>query len=63
MVADLSAGFRKDAYTFQLYLNNAFDERAQLYKYSVCATDVCGVNPYTFVNKPRTVGVKFGQEF
>jgi hypothetical protein len=24
---------------------------------------VCGVNPYTFVNKPRTFGVKFGQEF
>ena len=63
VIADLSAGFRKDSYTFQLYLNNAFDERAELYKFAVCATGACGVNPYTFVNKPRTFGVKFGQEF
>jgi outer membrane receptor protein involved in Fe transport len=62
-IADLSAGFRKEAYTFELYLNNAFDERAQLYKFSNCAHDVCGVNPYTFTNRPRTIGVKFGQEF
>ena len=63
VIADLSAGFRKDSYTFQLYLNNAFDERAEIYKFAVCATGACGGNPYTFVNKPRTVGVKFGQEF
>jgi outer membrane receptor protein involved in Fe transport len=63
VITDLSAGFRKDSYTFELYLNNAFDERAEIYKFAVCATDVCGVNPYTFTNKPRTFGVKFGQEF
>jgi iron complex outermembrane receptor protein len=63
VITDLSAGIRKDSYTFQVYLNNAFDERAEIYKFAVCATDTCGVNPYTYVNKPRTFGVKFGQEF
>lgn len=63
VITDLSAGFRKDTYTIELYLNNAFDERAQIYKYAVCATETCGVNPYVFTNRPRTVGVKFGQEF
>jgi len=44
-------------------LNNAFDKRAQIFTFAQCATDVCGVNPYIVTNRPRTFGVKFGQEF
>lgn len=62
-ITDLSAGFTKDKYTVELFLNNAFDKRAQLYTFAQCATDTCGVNPYIVTNRPRTVGIKFGQEF
>jgi len=62
-IADFSAGLAKNNYSFELYLNNAFDERAELYKYAQCANDVCGVNPYIITNQPRTVGLKFGQKF
>lgn len=62
-IADFSAGFRKNSYSFELFINNAFDERAQLYTFAACSTDVCGVNPYIVTSQPRTVGLKFGQKF
>lgn len=62
-ITDLSAGFTKGEYSVELYMNNAFDKRAEVYTFAQCATDVCGVNPYTVTNRPRTIGIKFGQEF
>ncbi len=41
-VADFSASLRKGAYSLTFYINNAFDERAELYKYQECAVEVCG---------------------
>jgi outer membrane receptor protein involved in Fe transport len=41
-VADLSASLRKGEYSLTLYANNLFDERAELWKYQECATQVCG---------------------
>lgn len=61
-IADFSAGVSFDSFTIQLYLNNAFDERAELYKFVQCATDTC-TRPYIVTNQPRTVGLKFGQKF
>lgn len=62
-IADFSAGLSRGSYTFQLYINNAFDERAQLFTFAQCTTGVCGVNPYIITNQPRTYGLKFGQRF
>ncbi len=62
-IADFSAGISKSNYSLELYVNNAFDERAEIYKYILCPTTACGVNPYTFTNRPRTYGLKFGQKF
>ncbi|MDH4260725.1 MAG: TonB-dependent receptor, partial [Gammaproteobacteria bacterium] len=62
-IADFSAGISRGNYAVELFINNAFDERAELYKYAQCATDVCGVNPYTITNQPRTIGLKFAQKF
>jgi iron complex outermembrane recepter protein len=47
-IADFSASLRKDEYTFTFYIDNAFDERADLYKYQECQTYMCGTagNPY-----------------
>ncbi|HEY6641212.1 TonB-dependent receptor [Povalibacter sp.] len=61
-IADFSAGVGRDSYTVELFVNNAFDERAEFYKFAACATDVCTI-PYIVTNQPRTVGLRFGQKF
>ena len=40
--ADFSASLRKGEYSLTLFINNAFDEHADLYKYQECAVEVCG---------------------
>jgi iron complex outermembrane recepter protein len=40
--ADFSGSMRKGPYSLTLYINNAFDEHADLYKYQECAVEVCG---------------------
>lgn len=62
-IVDLSAGISKDNYTIDLFVGNAFDERAEIFKFAQCATDVCGVNPYIITNAPRTIGLRFSQKF
>ena len=68
-VADFSGEVRRGPYALTLYVNNAFDERAELYKYQECATQVCGFQvgspytTYTGTNQPRTIGLIFRQEF
>jgi iron complex outermembrane recepter protein len=61
-IADFSAGFVKDSFSVSLFLNNAFDERAEISRFVQCRTDIC-TKPYIFTTTPRTVGVKFGQKF
>ena len=62
-VADFSASLRKGAYSLTLFINNAFDERAQSGRYANCAYDTCGPNPYYVPLLPRMYGLKFTQEF
>ena len=40
-IADFSASVRKGAYTLTLFINNAFDERADLLTYQECTVLVC----------------------
>ena len=61
--ADLNAGVARDNWTFDVSLLNAFDTRAQLYRYAECTISVCGAEPYIGTNRPMTVSVKFGQKF
>jgi outer membrane receptor protein involved in Fe transport len=72
-VADLSAGFGRDNWTVSMYLNNVFDERADVYRFTNCAETVCGASGvvpeypngqvYTVTNQPRTLGLRFSQKF
>ena len=62
-VADFTAGYEGDSFAVEMYVNNAFDERAQVFTFAQCATSVCGVNPYFVTNQPRTIGLKFRQDF
>jgi len=60
---NLAAGFGKDNWNVDLTLQNAFDERAQLYRYSECTPTVCGPETYVIPNQPRTIAISFSQKF
>ena len=70
---DLSAGLQGDNWSVSAYINNAFDKRAALYKFSECAVTVCGAHGvvpeypngqvYTGFSQPRTFGISFKQDF
>jgi outer membrane receptor protein involved in Fe transport len=61
--ADFSAGISNDTYRLELFVDNAFDERAQITRFAQCAEAVCGEQTYVVPNMPRRIGVRFGQKF
>jgi len=62
-LTDLSVGYRRDNWSIDLFLKNAFDERAELARFAECKVETCGAEPYTVVAQPRTIGVRFSQDF
>jgi iron complex outermembrane receptor protein len=63
-LADFSAGVEMKSMHYSIYVNNAFDKRAILNRYSECDVSKCGaIAIYDVPNQPRTIGVKFGQKF
>ncbi|MCY7354919.1 MAG: TonB-dependent receptor, partial [Lysobacter sp.] len=62
-LTDLSAGFRRNNWSLDFYLKNAFDKRTELARFAQCPTLVCGFQPYTVSTQPRTFGIRFSQEF
>jgi outer membrane receptor protein involved in Fe transport len=61
-ITDLSFGVGKDSWSVEAFVNNVFDERADLYRFVQCDTSICS-KTYTVPNRPRTIGVRFGQQF
>lgn len=69
-LVDLSFGVRNDTYSIELFVNNAFDELAEITRTTQCAIltpdrsePLCGAQPYIVPYQPRTFGLKFGQKF
>jgi outer membrane receptor protein involved in Fe transport len=74
---DLSAGMKKDKWSFDFYLTNLFDNRGQMYRYAECAEAICALNAsaktpeqlaepgqvYVIPTKPRTLGVRVSYDF
>lgn len=60
---DFTFGVEQDDWTATLFLNNAFDERGQVYRFAQCAESVCGANTYVVPIRPRTIGVRVGRRF
>ena len=56
-LVDVSAGVRRDGWTAELFINNLFNEQAQL---NVNAADY---TPSVNTNRPRTLGLRFGYRF
>jgi outer membrane receptor protein involved in Fe transport len=61
-IADLSVGIGGPRFSVELFVNNAFDERAVLTRFAQCDEAVCQ-RPYVITNLPRTYGIKFSQRF
>lgn len=61
--ADVSVGWSKDNWSIDLFLKNAFDERAEMSRFAQCAALTCGNQPYTVIAQPRTFGIRFSQSF
>ena len=62
-LVDLSVGYKRNNWSVDLFLKNAFDKRAELARFTECKVGTCGDEPYTVVSQPRTFGVRFSQEF
>ncbi len=62
-LVDFSAGISKDSYKIDLFVKNALDEDAAQYLTSQCATGTCGTQNYGVRSRPRTVGIRFTQDF
>jgi hypothetical protein len=62
--ADFSAGVEKNGMTGEIYIDNAFDRREVLDRTAECDESTCGtVAIYDIPNRPRTIGIRFGQRF
>ncbi|HEY0686036.1 MAG TPA: TonB-dependent receptor [Steroidobacter sp.] len=61
-VADFAVGVTNGSFTTELFVNNAFDKRADIARFSQCREEMC-TKPYIVTNQPRIIGVKFGQKF
>lgn len=59
--ASFDVGAEFGNYTIELFVDNAFDERAQISRYEQCS--VCTQRNYVVVSTPRTIGLKVGTKF
>lgn len=63
-LVDMNIGAEKGPYSLELFVNNVFDRRAEIFRYAECAEGTCGVQAvYHGIYKPRLVGLKFAQKF
>ncbi|RAK66244.1 TonB-dependent receptor [Phenylobacterium kunshanense] len=60
---DISGGVKKDNWTFNVFLQNAFDRRGQLTRNTFCSITFCSGSSRTFPVKPQFFGARFGQKF
>ena len=58
---NLSAGIQADTWSIDLFVNNATDERAQISVYEPSYPSL--LDSRTVTNRPRTIGIRFGQSF
>jgi iron complex outermembrane recepter protein len=62
-VLDLSAGIGRDSWALDLFIGNVTNEDAPTAIGLQCAIGTCGPQTYGIRTQPRTIGLKFSQEF
>lgn len=61
--ADFSVGANYGHYSFELFVQNAFDERGILSLNTVCVPTICGAYARAYPTKPRLWGIKAGWRY
>lgn len=59
--ADFAIGAEFSRFSFELFLQNAFDARGQLSRFQQCGS--CGQRPYIVPVTPQTIGVRLHTDF
>ena len=62
-LANFSLGVGRDGSAVELVITNAFNKYAEFSRYTECAEAKCGQQAYSVVAPPRTIALKFSQEF
>ncbi len=62
-IFNASTGVERGGYRFQLFVNNVFDERAILSRYTECKIETCFGLQYDVPSQPRTIGIRIGADF
>ncbi len=73
-IVDFAAGIDNESWGLELFVKNLFDERAEISRFAQCSTfqpgslpddpvPLCGLQPYTITNTPRTIGLTFTKHF
>ncbi|WP_295525868.1 TonB-dependent receptor [Novosphingobium sp. Chol11] len=60
---DFSAGVRKENWTMDLFIQNAFDRRGQLTRNTFCSIQFCSDSTRTFIIRPQFFGLKVGYRY
>ncbi|WP_231730381.1 TonB-dependent receptor [Novosphingobium sp. Fuku2-ISO-50] len=60
---DFSAGIKKDKWTAEAFIQNAFDERGILSKNTFCSIQLCANSSRSYPIKPQFFGIKLGYKY
>ncbi len=61
LLLNLSTGIQANNWTLDLFINNVTDERAQIFVYDPSYPTL--IDSRTVTNRPRSIGIRFGQSF
>ncbi len=61
-LVDFSAGLEGERFHVEVFVDNAFDKRADITRFTQCDPNICS-RTYIATNAPRSVGIRFGQRF
>jgi outer membrane receptor protein involved in Fe transport len=60
-ILDLAAGIGHASWSTELYVKNAFDQRGEQARFTVCGVPTCPLAVIPI--EPRIFGISFGQRF
>jgi iron complex outermembrane receptor protein len=61
--ADFSTGIKKDKWTLEAFIQNAFDKRGILSKNTFCSIQLCANSSRSYPIKPQFFGIKLGYKY
>ncbi len=60
---DFAAGVKRDNWTFDVFLQNAFDKRGEVSRNTFCSISICSGSSRTFTIRPQFFGMRAGYRF